>query len=140
MPLKNAFHWKTILRLAGWLLLFVYMFLAVALTVIRFWALPNVEKLYSTLETYLEEQLHTQIQVDAISADWQFFVPRLTVTNMTLSRPGEKASLTLPKVQVTFSLESLFKLRPITRRIVIVDPDLQIERLSKIFSILVALL
>ena len=136
MPLKNAFHWKTILRLAGWFLLFIYMFLAVALTVIRFWALPNVEKLYPTLETYLEEQLHTQIQVDSIYADWQFFVPRLTVTNMTLSRPGEKASLTLPKVQVTFSLESLFKLRPITRRIVIIDPDLHIERLSKnIFNI-----
>lgn len=136
MPLKNAFHWKTILRLAGWFLLFIYMFLAIALTIVRFWALPNIEKLYPTLETYLEEQLHTQIQVDSIYADWQFFVPRLTVTNMTLSRPGEKASLTLPKVQVTFSLESLFKLRPITRRIVIIDPDLHIERLSKnIFNI-----
>lgn len=136
MPLRSVFHWKTFLRLAGWVLLFAYMFLAVALTFIRFWALPNIEKLYPGFETYLEEQLHTQIQVDSVSADWQFLVPRLTVTNLTLSRPGEKASLTLPKVQVTFSLESLFKLRPITRRIVIINPDLQIERLSKnIFNI-----
>lgn len=136
MLFKRVFHWKNLLRLAGWGLLFVYAFIALVLTITRFWVIPNIDKYYPQLETYLENQLNTEIDVDSISADWRFIVPRLTITNMTLSRHGEKASLTLPKVQITFSLESLFKLRPITSRIVIINPDLQIERLtSHVFNI-----
>ena len=115
-------------RVTGWVLFFAYMILAASLLLVRLWVMPDIEKFFPKLEAYLEEQTGTDISVASIKADWDFLRPRITLNKVTFAQPGQRASLTLPQVQATFSYLSFFELKPILARLIIVNPDLHIER------------
>ena len=119
------------MRLAGWVLLFLYLFMTVALVVIRLWVVPNIETYYPKLEAYLEERTGTEIEAKDLHVDWEMLRPRITLTDVTFSRPGRRASLTLPKLQATFSLSSIYTLQPTFSRLVIFEPRLNVERLDE---------
>ena len=104
------------------------MILAASLLLVRLWVMPDIEKFFPKLEAYLEEQTGTDISVASIKADWDFLRPRITLNKVTFAQPGQRASLTLPQVQATFSYLSFFELKPILARLIIVNPDLHIER------------
>ncbi len=115
-------------RVTGWVLLSAYMILAACLLLVRVWIMPDIEKFFPKLENYLEERTGADISVDSIKADWDFLRPRITLNQVTIAQPGQQASLTLPQVQATFSYLSFFELKPILARLIIVNPDLRIER------------
>ena len=115
-------------RVTGWVLLSAYMILAACLLLVRVWIMPDIEKFFPKLENYLEERTGADISVDSIKADWDFLRPRITLNQVTIAQPGQLASLTLPQVQATFSYLTFFELKPILARLIIVNPDLHIER------------
>ena len=123
--------WRLLLRTAGWVILFLYLFLTTALIAVRLWVVPNIESYYPKLESFIEERTGTEIAVKDFHVDWEWLRPRLTVTEMTFSRPGKRASLTLPKVQATFSLSSFYTFEPTFSRFVIFNPRLNVERLEE---------
>ena len=100
-------------RVTGWVLFFAYMILAASLLLVRLWVMPDIEKFFPKLEAYLEEQTGPDISVASIKADWDFLRPRITLNEVTFAQPGQRASLTLPQVQATFSYLSFFELKPI---------------------------
>lgn len=122
--------WRVLLRTAGWVVLFLYLFLTVALVVLRLWVVPNIETFYPKLESYIEERTGTLIEAHDIHVDWERLRPRITLTDVTFARPGHRVSLSLPKVQATFSLTSIYTLQPTFSRLVIFNPKLHVERLS----------
>ncbi|HIT97067.1 MAG TPA: TIGR02099 family protein [Candidatus Aphodousia faecavium] len=122
---------RVILRLAGWVLLCAYLFLTTALLAVRLWVAPNIETFYPKLETYLEERSGIEISTHDIHVDWEWLRPRITLTDVTFSRPGHHASLRLPKLQATFSLSSFFTLQPTFSRLVVISPRLNVERLTE---------
>lgn len=105
--------------------------MTVALVVIRLWVVPNIETYYPKLEAYLEERTGTEIEAKDLHVDWEMLRPRITLTDVTFSRPGRRASLTLPKLQATFSLSSIYTLQPTFSRLVIFEPRLNVERLDE---------
>ena len=119
-----------LLRTAGWVVLFLYLFLAATLLALRLWIVPNIETFYPKLETYIEERTGTLIEARDIHVDWERLRPRITLTDVTFARPGHRVSLSLPKVQATFSLSSIYTLQPTFSRLVIFNPRLHVERLS----------
>ena len=119
------------MRTAGWVLLFLYLFLTSALIAVRLWVVPNIETFYPKLESYIEEHTGTEIEAQDIHVDWEWLRPRITLTEMTFSRPGKRASLTLPKVQATFSLSSFYTFRPTFSRLVVFSPRFNVERLEE---------
>ncbi|CDE78914.1 putative uncharacterized protein [Sutterella sp. CAG:521] len=119
------------MRTAGWVLLFLYLFLTSALIAVRLWVVPNIETFYPKLESYIEEHTGTEIEAQDIHVDWEWLRPRITLTEMTFSRPGQRASLTLPKVQATFSLSSFYTFRPTFSRLVVFSPRFNVERLEE---------
>ena len=123
--------WRLLLRTAGWVILSLYLFLTTALIAVRLWVVPNIESYYPKLESFIEERTGTEIAVKDFHVDWEWLRPRLTVTEMTFSRPGKRASLTLPKVQATFSLSSFYTFEPTFSRFVIFNPRLNVERLEE---------
>ena len=111
--------------------MFLYLFLTFALIAVRLWVVPNIETFYPKLESYIEERTGTKIEAQDIHVDWEWLRPRITLTEMTFSRPGQRASLTLPKVQATFSLSSFYTFRPTFSRLVVFSPRFNVERLEE---------
>ena len=144
-PLKNSSgllrndcpsKWRLLLRMAGWVLLFAYLFLTAALLAVRLWVVPNIETYYPKLENYIENRTGTQIEAKDIHVDWEWLRPRITLTDVTFAQPGKRVSLTLPKVQATFALSSFYTFSPNFSRLVIFNPQLRVERLSEnVFNI-----
>lgn len=120
--------WRLLLRTAGWVFLFFYLFLTTALLVVRLWVVPNIETYYPKLESYIEERAGIQIDAKDIHVDWEWLRPRITLTDVTFAQPGRHASLTLPKVQATFALSSFYTFSPNFARLVIFNPQLRVER------------
>lgn len=123
--------WRVLLRTAGWVVLFLYLFLAATLLALRLWVVPNIETFYPKLENYIEERTGTLIEARDIHVDWERLRPRITLTDVTFARPGHRVSLSLPKVQATFSLSSIYTLQPTFSRLVIFNPRLHVERLNE---------
>lgn len=123
--------WRVLLRTAGWVVLCLYLFLATTLLALRLWVVPNIETFYPKLENYIEERTGTLIEARDIHVDWERLRPRITLTDVTFARPGHRVSLSLPKVQATFSLSSFYTLQPTFSRLVIFNPRLHVERLSE---------
>ena len=121
---------RVLLRALGWTILLGYLFFCAVVIATRLWIVPNVERYYPQVETYLEERLGTEIQTQSIKADWDGLRPRITLTQVTISRQGDEASLTLPKVEASFSFETVYKLRPTFSKLIIHDPELNIKRLD----------
>ena len=114
----------------------LYLFLTLSLVAVRLWVIPNLGTFYPKLEHFIEEHTGIQIEAQDIHADWEWLCPRITLSNVTFSRPGHRASLTLPKVQATFSLSSFYTLQPTFSRLVIFSPRLHVERLNdNVFNI-----
>lgn len=121
---------RALLRLLGWTALAGYLFFCAVVIATRLWIVPNVERYYPQFESFLEQRLGTEIQTESIKADWDGLRPRITLTQVTISRPGGEASLTLPKVEASFSFETVYKLSPTFSKLIIHDPELNIERLD----------
>ena len=124
-------RWRSIFRIAGWTVVSVYILFMSIVAFTRLWLFPQIERQIPFIEHQIEAVTKTDVKIGHLDADWNWINPRLMIGNLTLARPGESASLTLPHVEATLSWETLFKLTPTLSRLVITDPNLKVTRLSK---------
>ncbi|MBO7173761.1 MAG: TIGR02099 family protein [Burkholderiaceae bacterium] len=121
---------RTIFRIAGWMIVSVYLVFMAIVGFTRLWLFPHIERQIPFIEEQIQNITQTDVNIGHLSADWNWINPRLSIENLTLARPGEAASLTLPRVDATLSWYTLFKLTPTLSRLVVTDPNLKVTRLS----------
>ena len=109
----------------------VVLLTAIAITGVRL-ALPDIGRHKDIIETWTGQYLEQTVKVDSISAEWQGWIPSLSLTGVQLrSRDGAKkiGSFDAAKLEIS-PLVSLWKRRPIPRRIVISGLRVSVSRLS----------
>ena len=121
---------RTIFRIAGWMIVSVYMVFMAFVAFTHLWLFPQIERQIPFIEKQIQSLTHTDVNIGHLNADWNGLNPRLSIENLTLARPGEAASLTLPRVDATLSWRTLFQLTPTLSRLVFIDPNLKVTRLS----------
>ena len=109
----------------------VILLAAIAVTVVRL-ALPNISQYKGQVEAWAESYMEYPVAVDAISAEWQGWIPSLLLTGVHLrSRDGAGDIIGFDAATVEISpLTSLWKLSPAPRRIVISGLDVSVSRLA----------
>ena len=123
-------RWRAVFRIAGWTIVSVYLLFMSLVAFTRLWLFPQIERQIPFFESQIESLTKTDVKIGHLKADWNWLNPRLSISNLTLARPGEDASLTLPQVDATLSWRTLFQLTPTLSRLVFTDPNLKVTRLS----------
>lgn len=124
-------RWRTLFRMAGWTVVSVYLIFMAFVAVTRLWIFPQIDRQIPFIERQIQALTQTDVNIGDLSADWDWLNPRLSITDLTLARPGEDASLTLPRVDATLSWRTLFQLTPTLSRLVVTEPNLKVTRLSE---------
>ena len=109
----------------------VVLLTAIAITGVRL-ALPDIGRYKDIIETWTGQYLEQTVKVDSISAEWQGWIPSLSLTGVELrSQDGAKKISSFDAVKLEISpLVSFWKRRPIPRRIVISGLRVSVSRLS----------
>ena len=104
---------------------------AVAITGIRL-ALPDIGRYKSAVETWATEEMENSVIVDSISAEWQGWIPSLSLRGVHLrNRDGTENIISFDTATVEISpLMSLWTLQPVPRRIVISGLQVSVSRLA----------
>ena len=104
---------------------------AISITAVRL-ALPDIGRYRSTVVALAESYMKHPVAVDSISAEWQGWIPSLLLKGVRLhSRDGAREIISFDAATVEISpLTSLWKRRPVPRRIVISGLDVTVSRLS----------
>lgn len=90
------------------LALVLYFALMLSLVGLRYLLVPQLDNLRPYLVEKISEQTGLQVQIQELKGDWQGWNPHLSVTNLSLSEPGQEPMLQLPKLQADISWKSLF--------------------------------
>lgn len=128
---KRHVSWRAFWRLAGWLVVSAYLVFISLVILTRYWLFPQIERQIPFIEQQISSALQTEVKIGHIQADWHWINPRLSISDLTLARPGHEASLTLPNVTATLSWRSLYRFAPSLSRLVITRPNLKIKRFSE---------
>ena len=109
----------------------VILLAAVTITGIRL-ALPGISQYKGTVEDWAAGFLENTVIVDSISAEWQGWIPSLSLRGVRLrNRDGTGNIIGFDSATVEISpLMSLWKQQPVPRRIVISGLNLSVSRLA----------
>ena len=108
----------------------VVLLAAIAITGMRL-ALPGIGQYKGVIETWTGQYMEQTVSVDSISAEWQGWIPSLSLTGVRLrSQDGTKkiSSFDAAKLEID-PLVSLWKFQPVPRRIVISGLRVSVSRL-----------
>ena len=108
----------------------VVLLAAIAITGMRL-ALPGIGQYKGVIETWTGQFMEQTVSVDSISAEWQGWIPSLSLTGVRLrSQDGTKkiSSFDAAKLEID-PLVSLWKFQPVPRRIVISGLRVSVSRL-----------
>ena len=108
----------------------VVLLTAIAITGMRL-ALPGIGQYKGVIETWTGQYMEQTVSVDSISAEWQGWIPSLSLTGVNLrSQDGTKkiSSFDAAKLEID-PLVSLWKLQPVPKRIVVSGLRVSVSRL-----------
>lgn len=108
----------------------VVLLAAIAITAIRL-TLPDLGRYKDSVEAWAGQYMDKTVIVDSISAEWQGWIPSLSLTDVELrSRDGAERIIAFGGARIEISpVMSLWKRRPVPRRIAISGLDISVSRL-----------
>lgn len=101
----------TLRRLSKWLgflALGCYVFLALALLGIRYWALPNIDQWRGPLQRQLSTVLGAEVELGPLTADWRGRHLSVSVRDTRLRDGSGRRLLEIPAVDAVLAWQSLF--------------------------------
>ena len=107
----------------------VVLLTAIAITGMRL-ALPGIGQYKDIIETWTGQYMEQTVRVDSISAEWQGWIPSLSLTGVQLrSQDGTKKIGSFDAATLEISpLVSLWKLQPVPKRIIISGLRVSVSR------------
>ncbi|TMH62852.1 MAG: TIGR02099 family protein [Betaproteobacteria bacterium] len=120
---------RTILRMAGRLLLALIALFCVLLLSIRFVIFPELDRYRGPIAGVLERQIGQPVELDGLTGGWDGWNPRLDVSNLrVIDRTGHTPLLTLPEVHLTVAWTSLLFIDLRFKEAVLDRPQLALRR------------
>ncbi|MFZ2302292.1 MAG: DUF3971 domain-containing protein [Gallionella sp.] len=124
--LWRSFNWLT--RFAIIASAALAMMMAIAIIVLRYWLLPNIEQYHGEITASLSSAIGNPVTIGKIEGDWQGFRPRLNFSDMRILDEQRQAALVLPNINVSVSWMSLFTAELRLASLEIDRPELLIRR------------
>lgn len=129
LPVRLLWHslnWLT--RLAIVLSLAVSMLLALAIILLRYWLLPNVEQFHTEITNSLANATGNPVSIGAIQSDWQGLRPHLNFSEVRLLDEHGQTALLLPRIDANLSWLSLLYAELRLSNLEIDRPELLLRR------------
>ncbi|HEX5336823.1 MAG TPA: DUF3971 domain-containing protein, partial [Gallionella sp.] len=124
--LWHSFNWLTRLTIVASAVMAVLM--ALAIIVLRYWILPDVEQYHDRITASLSAAIGNPVSIGKIDADWQGFEPRLNFTDVRILDARRNPALTLPRIGSSVSWMSLLTAELRLANLEIDKPELLLRR------------
>ncbi|NYT66507.1 TIGR02099 family protein [Alcaligenaceae bacterium] len=116
------------LRVLGRLALVAYFLIALSLLGVRYWLLPNIDQFRPYIAQQLSMALGTQVDIDAVSAQWKGLNPSLALKQVSFTDHQGRQVFSMPRVRATLSWRSVLALQPRFLMLQISGMDLTLRR------------
>ncbi len=129
LPIRLLWHslnWLTRLAIVASAVLAVLTALAIIL--LRYWVLPNVEQHHERIVASLAGAIGNPVAIGRIEGDWMGFRPRLSFTDVHILNEQRQPALVLPRIDGSVSWMSLFAFELRLASLEIDRPELRIRR------------
>lgn len=129
LPIRLLWHslnWLTRLTIVASAVMAVLM--ALAILMLRYWLLPNVEQYHDRITASLAGAIGNPVTIGKIEGDWQGFQPRLSFTEVHILNEQRQPALVLPRIDGSVSWMSLFTAELRLASLEIDRPELLIRR------------
>src|SRR5574340_743522 len=101
---------------------------ALAIILLRYWLLPDVEQYHDRITAALTEAIGNTVTIGRIEGDWQGLQPYLSLADVHILNEQRQAALVLPRVDASVSWMSLFAAELRLASLEIRRPELLIRR------------
>ncbi|MDO8293263.1 MAG: YhdP family protein [Gallionella sp.] len=129
LPIRLLWHslnWLTRLTIVASAVMAVLT--ALAILMLRYWLLPNVEQYHDRIAASLAGAIGNPVTIGKIEGDWQGFRPRLSFTEVHILNEQRQPALVLPRIDGSVSWMSLFTAELRLASLEIDRPELLIRR------------
>lgn len=99
----------------------------IALT-LRFVIMPDIDSYKGDIEAAASRAVGARVRIGSIEADWRHLNPRVSLSGVTVTPPGQPVSLNLARVDATLSWLSLAFMEPHLAQLDFRQPSLDIRR------------
>lgn len=109
LPVRLLWHslnWLTRLTIVASAVVAVLM--ALAIIVLRYWVLPDIEQYHDEITASFALAIGNPVTIGKIEGDWQGLQPRLNLSEVHILDQQRKPALVLPRVNSSLSWMSLF--------------------------------
>jgi uncharacterized protein (TIGR02099 family) len=124
--LWHSFNWLTRLAIVASAVMAVLM--AVAIIVLRYWLLPDIEQHHDKITASLASAIGNPVTIGKIDGDWQGFRPHLNFSDVRILDEQKQAALVLPGINASVSWMSLLTAELRLASLEIDNPELLIRR------------
>lgn len=116
-------------RLLRYLLLLLFLIVAVGIIALRYYVLPNIDNYRPQITAYIGQHLGLTIELSYLRADWQGINPQIEFSNLVVRDAENKHELLrLPKLNAGLSWRSLLEAQPIFRYLYTQGLQLDVRR------------
>ena len=95
-----------------------------------FFVQSNLDEFKDKLTEEISQQFGHQVKIESIKARWRITNPSITLFNLSIFNSNLKKSFDLKKIRIDISWLSLLKLKPVLDKVILYEPNLDIERLN----------
>ncbi|MGE0874101.1 MAG: YhdP family protein [Burkholderiales bacterium] len=117
-----------VLRALEWLAWGIFFVFALFVLVLRYWALPNVERFRPDIVAAVSRGVGLQVNVGAIEADWRGLRPQIELSDVRIHDRDGREALVLPRVEGVVSWRSFAFMDLRMRSFTIDAPRLAVRR------------
>ncbi len=103
---------RVLFRFLSTLIILAVFLVGVGILAARYWVLPHIEQWRPQIAHYLSAQLDLHIDLGAVTADWKGINPRIALRDVSISSPGGRTLLVLPRINAELGWRSFITLRP----------------------------
>ena len=129
LPIRLLWHslnWLTRLAIVASAVMAVLT--ALAILMLRYWLLPNVEQHHDRIVASLAGAIGNPVTIGRIEGDWMGFRPRLSFADVQILNEQRQPALVLPRIDGSVSWMSLFAAELRLASLEIDRPELLIRR------------
>ena len=116
------------LEVLAWAMFFA---VAVFMLVLRYWALPNIERFRPGIVAAISKGAGLKVTVGSIEADWRGLRPQIELSDVRIHDREGREALVLPTVRSVVSWRSMLFLDLRMRSFTIEGPRLAVRRDAK---------
>lgn len=124
--LKHGSYWAC--RLIVWLGLFVGLVWALAVLLMRYFLLPNVDEYREPIVLSVSEAIGQTVEIGRIEGDWRDFWPELQLFGVRVHEPGGLQTLALDRVDTVLSWKTLIAGKIVFKLIEFTGSNVEIRR------------